>query len=83
MNSRKLNIRTENWSEEPFSISRSYEEDNFDVVVVELEQGGIKSWGEGSPTKHYNESIQQTEALLEESPTSQEILRSPFPGPFI
>ena len=47
MNSRKLNIRTENWSEEPFSISRSYE-DNFDVVVVEIEQNGFKGWGEGS-----------------------------------
>ena len=33
MNSRKLNIQTENWREEPFSISRSYE-DNFDVVVL-------------------------------------------------
>ena len=65
MNSRKLNIRTENWSEEPFSISRSYE-DNFDVVVVELEQDGVKGWGEGSPTEHYNESVQQTEALIED-----------------
>ena len=65
MNSRKLNIRTENWSEEPFSISRSYE-DNFDVVVVELEQDGVKGWGEGSPTEHYHESIQQTEALIED-----------------
>ncbi|MCS5553365.1 MAG: dipeptide epimerase, partial [SAR324 cluster bacterium] len=65
MNSRKLNIRTENWSEEPFSISRSYE-DNFDVVVVELEQDGVKGWGEGSPTEHYHESVQQTEALIED-----------------
>ena len=66
MNSRKLNIRTENWREEPFSISRSYEEDNFDVVVVELEQNGFRGWGEGSPTEHYQESIQQTEALIED-----------------
>ena len=65
MNSRKLNIRTENWSEEPFSISRSYE-DNFDVVVVELEQDAVKGWGEGSPTEHYKESVQQTEALIED-----------------
>ena len=66
MNSRKLNIRTENWREEPFSISRSYEEDNFDVVVVELEQDGFKGCGEGSPTEHYQESVQQTEALIED-----------------
>ena len=65
MNSRKLNISTENWSEEPFSISRSYE-DNFDVVVVELEQDGFKGWGEGSPTEHYHESVQQTEAQIED-----------------
>ena len=65
MNSRKLRIRTENWSEEPFSISRSYE-DNFDVVVVELEQDGVKGWGEGSPTEHYDESVQQSEALIED-----------------
>ena len=66
MNSRKLNIRTENWREEPFSISRSYEEDNFDVVVVELEQNGFKGCGEGSPTEHYQESVQQTEPLIED-----------------
>ena len=66
MNSRKLNLRTENRREEPFSISRSYEEDNFDVEVVELEQNGFKGWGEGSPTKHYQESVQQTEALIED-----------------
>ena len=65
MNSRKLKIQTENWSEEPFSISRSYE-DNFDVVVVELEQDGVKGWGEGSPTEHYHESVKQTEALIED-----------------
>ncbi len=66
MNSRKLKINTENWSEEPFSISRSYE-DNFDVVVVEIEQDGFKGWGEGSPTEHYHESVQQTVALIEDS----------------
>ena len=65
MNSRKLNIRTENWSEEPFSISRSYE-DNFDVAVVEIEQNGFKGWGEGSPTEHYQESVQQTKTLIED-----------------
>ena len=65
MNSRKLKIQTENWSEEPFSISRSYE-DNFDVVVVELEQDGVKGWGEGSPTEHYHESVKQTQALIED-----------------
>ena len=65
MNSRKLNIRKENWSEEPFSISRSYE-DNFNVVVVELEENGVKGWGEGSPTEHYHESDQQTETLIED-----------------
>ena len=64
MTLRKLKIYSENWSEEPFSISRSYE-DNFDVVVVELEQNGIKGWGEGSPTEHYHESVQQTKALIE------------------
>ena len=72
MNSRKLNIRTENWREEPFSISRSYEEDDFDVVVVELEQDGFKGWGEGSPTEHYQESVQQTEALIEDFRTALE-----------
>ena len=65
MISRKLKINTENWSEEPFSISRSYE-DNFDVVVVEIEQDGFKGWGEGSPTEHYHESIQQTKKLIED-----------------
>ena len=30
-----LNVYSENWSEEPFAISRGIE-DNFDVVVVEI-----------------------------------------------
>jgi len=64
MKTRKLNITTENWSEEPFSISRGYE-DNFDVVVVELEQDGLKGWGEGTPTEHYHESVRQSEELIE------------------
>ena len=65
MTSRKLNISTENWSEEPFAISRSYE-DNFDVVVVELEQNGVKGWGEGSPTEHYHETVDQSQAVIED-----------------
>lgn len=60
-----LNVYSENWSEEPFAISRGIE-DNFDVVVVELEQNGFKAWGEATPTEHYNESISQTENLIEE-----------------
>ena len=59
-----LNVYSENWSEEPFAISRGLE-DNFDVVLVELEQDGLKAWGEATPTKHYNETISQTENLIE------------------
>jgi L-alanine-DL-glutamate epimerase-like enolase superfamily enzyme len=65
MTERKLNVRSENWSEEPFAISRGID-DNFDVVVVELEQNGFKAWGEATPTEHYNESISQTESLIED-----------------
>ena len=65
MSSRKLNVRTENWSEEPFAIARG-STDNFDVVVVELEQDDCRGWGEATPTKHYHESISQTEMLIED-----------------
>ena len=65
MTERKLNVHSENWSEEPFAISRGID-DNFDVVVVELEQNGFKAWGEATPTEHYNESISQTESLIED-----------------
>ena len=64
MPEKTLNVHSENWSEEPFAISRGIE-DNFDVVVVELEQNGYKAWGEATPTKHYNETISQTECLIE------------------
>ena len=65
MTERKLNVHSENWSEEPFAISRGID-DNFDVIVVELEQNGFKAWGEATPTEHYNESISQTESLIED-----------------
>ena len=65
MTERKLNVHSENWSEEPFAISRGID-DNFDVVVVELEQNGFKAWGEATPTEHYNESISQTKSLIED-----------------
>ena len=65
MTERKLNVHSENWSEEPFAISRGID-DNFDVVVVELEQNDFKAWGEATPTEHYNESISQTESLIED-----------------
>ena len=65
MPERILNVHTENWSEEPFAISRGVD-DNFDVVVVELEQNGCKGWGEATPTEHYNESISQTKTLVED-----------------
>ena len=65
MTERKLNVHSENWSEEPFAISRGID-DNFDVVVVDLEQNGFKTWGEATPTEHYNESISQTESLIED-----------------
>ena len=65
MTERKLNVHSENWSEEPFAISRGID-DNFDVVVVELEKNGFKAWGEATPTEHYNESISQTESLIED-----------------
>ena len=64
MPKRILNVHSENWSEEPFAISRGID-DNFDVVVVQLEQNGFKAWGEATPTEHYNESISQTESLIE------------------
>ena len=51
MPERILNVHTENWSEEPFAISRGVD-DNFDVVVVELEQNGCKGWGEATPPEH-------------------------------
>ena len=65
MTERKLNVHSENWSEEPIAKSRGID-DNFDVVVVELEQNGFKAWGEATPTEHYNESISQTESLIED-----------------
>ncbi len=68
---RKLNISSENWSEEPFTIARE-SSDNFDVVVVELEQDGVKGWGECSPITHYEQSAEQTVALIESFRTSLE-----------
>ena len=65
MPKRILNVHSENWREEPFAISRGID-DNFDVVVVQLEQNGFKAWGEATPTEHYNESISQTESLIED-----------------
>ena len=64
MSSRKLTVKTENWSEEPFAISRG-SDDNFDAVVVELEQNGCRGWGEATPTEHYQESVSQSEMLIE------------------
>ena len=65
MPERILKVYSENWREEPFAISRGID-DNFDVVVVELEQNGLKAWGEATPTEHYNESISKTERLIDE-----------------
>ena len=64
MSIRKLTVKTENWSEEPFAISRG-SDDNFDAVVVELEQNGCRGWGEATPTEHYQESVSQSEMLIE------------------
>ena len=64
MSSRKLAVKTENWSEEPFAISRG-SDDNFDAVVVELKQNGCRGWGEATPTEHYQESVLQSEMLIE------------------
>ena len=64
MSSRKLTVKTENWSEEPFAISRG-SDDNFDAVVVELEQNPCRGWGEATPTEHYQESVSQSEMLIE------------------
>ena len=64
MSNRKLTVKTENWSEEPFAISRG-RDDNFDAVVVELEQNGCRGWGESTPTEHYQESVSQSEMLIE------------------
>ena len=64
MSVRILRVHSENWSEEPFAIARGIN-DNFDVVVVELEQNGFKARGEATPTEHYNESIAQTKSLIE------------------
>ena len=64
MSSRKLAVKTENWSEEPFAISRGCD-DNFDAVVVKLEQNGCRGWGEATPTEHYQESVTQSEMLIE------------------
>ena len=60
---RKLKVYSENWLEEPFAISRGYN-DNFDVVVVEIEERGFKGWGECTPTKHYDETIFQTKSQI-------------------
>ncbi len=61
---RVVNIKIENWKEEPFAISRGIE-DNFDVVVLEIEQNGFKGWGEATPTNRYEESSSQTKILIE------------------
>ena len=64
MPKRNLKVYSENWDEEPFAISRS-SSDNFNVVLVELEQNGFRGWGESSPTERYNESVDQTISLIE------------------
>ena len=64
MSKRVLSVYFENWNEEPFAISRG-SSDNFNVVVVKLEQNGFKGWGESSPTERYNESTSQTISLIE------------------
>ena len=51
---RKLTVKSENWSEKPFDISRG-SDDDFYAVVVELEQNGCRGWGEATPTEHYQE----------------------------
>ena len=64
MSKRILTLYTENWREEPFTISRC-SSDNFDVVVVVLKENGFKGWGECTPTERYNESTSQTLSLIE------------------
>ncbi len=64
MPNRILKVYSENWKEEPFAISRGFS-DNFDVIVVEIEQNGFKGWGESTPTKRYNESPEQNISLIE------------------
>jgi len=64
MPKRILSVYSENWNEEPFSISRG-ESDNFDVVIVKLEQNGIMGWGESSPTERYCETAYKTISLIE------------------
>ena len=64
MSKRILTVYHENWDEEPFAISRS-NSDNFDVVVVVVEQNGFKGWGESTPTGRYKENVEQTSSLIE------------------
>ena len=64
MPKRVLTVYSEYWKEEPFAISRS-SSDNFNVVIVKLEQNGFEGRGECSPTERYNESASQTISLIE------------------
>ena len=64
MTKRILSVYFENWNEEHFAISRG-SSDNFNVVIVKLNQNGFEGWGESSPTERYNESTSQTISLIE------------------
>lgn len=64
MPKRSLTVYFENWDEEPFAISRS-RSDNFDVVIVKLEQDEFSGWGESTPTERYNESTSTTISIIE------------------
>ncbi len=49
----------------PFVISRGSRVDTT-VIVVEIEEGDHKGWGESCPTPHYGESVESVMAQIEE-----------------
>ncbi|MDG1997152.1 MAG: L-Ala-D/L-Glu epimerase [Emcibacteraceae bacterium] len=48
----------------PFVISRGTRTDST-VVVVEIEEGGHKGWGESCPTAHYGENVESVIAQIQ------------------
>jgi L-Ala-D/L-Glu epimerase len=66
---RKFNFKAEKFNlHTPFVISRGSRIDTT-VIVVEIEEGDHKGWGESCPTAHYGENVEsvcmQIEAIVE------------------
>lgn len=82
---RKFDFRAEKFDlHTPFVISRGTRT-NSTVIVVEIEEGKYKGWGESCPTPHYGESVESVMAQIEtivakmEAGLTREELQSALP----